>query len=182
MRDHGGADGNPYTGPRASSDAERARSLIAGARTASLSTFARRPEGYPFGSLVTVAADPVGSPILLLSALAEHTQNLAVREEASLLIAEPSQPGQDPLAVSRVTLLGRCRPVDADAIDAARGCFLQAHPNAVAYAALRDFAFYRFSVEAIRYVGGFGRMSWVSTGEYHGAEPGSAVPDPTPPT
>jgi putative heme iron utilization protein len=173
------AEDSPRAGQRPSSDAERARSLIAGARTGALSTIARRPEGYPFGSLVTFAADPLGCPILLLSALAEHRQNLAARDEASLLVAEPARSGEDPLALSRVTLLGRCRQVEAEAIDAARECFLRAHPNAAAYAGFGDFAFYCLSVEAIRYVGGFGRMSWVNAGEYQAAERALAVSDPS---
>jgi putative heme iron utilization protein len=163
------------------SDAQGARALVAGARSGALSTVARRPEGYPFGSLVTFAADPLGCPILLLSALAEHRQNLAARDEASLLVAEPNQREQDPLALPRVTLVGRCRPVEADGIEAARACFLRAHPSAAAYAAFADFAFYRLSVAAIRYVGGFGRMSWVPVGEYHAAEPGLALSHPPSP-
>jgi putative heme iron utilization protein len=146
--------------------AERARTLVAGARTATLSTLAREPEGYPFGSLVALATDARGAPVLLLSRLAEHTKNLALKSEASILVAEAAGAGEDPLARGRVTLIGRCAAVAAGAVAEARGAFLASHPEAAAYVDLADFAFYRMTIEAIRYVGGFGRMSWVDIAAY----------------
>ena len=55
--------------------AERARTLVAGISTGTLCTLALEPEGYPYGSFVTVAFDH-GNPIFLISELAEHTKNL----------------------------------------------------------------------------------------------------------
>ena len=71
---------------RTPSHAERCRTLFARARHGVLSTLAREPKGFPFGSLVAVACDEDGQPLLLLSALAEHTQNLEVAADASLLV------------------------------------------------------------------------------------------------
>jgi putative heme iron utilization protein len=151
--------------------AERSRALVAAARTASLSTIARDPGGYPFGSLVAVAADRRGCPLLLLSRLAEHTQNLDHRAEASLLFVEPAPPDRDPLSLARVTVLGPCTPVPEVERDEARALFLAAHPDAAQYAGFQDFAFHRLSPLALRYVGGFGRMSWVSAEDYLKAAP-----------
>ena len=39
-----------------------------------------------------------------------------------------------------------------------------------------DFAFYRLDVASIRYVGGYGRMSWVDPAEYAAAEPDPIAP------
>src|SRR4051812_15048566 len=61
---------------RAPTHAERCRTLVAEARSATLCTLAREPSGYPYGSLVTVAVDAQGRPLFLLSELAEHTGNL----------------------------------------------------------------------------------------------------------
>lgn len=162
--------------PRAPSHAERARTVIATARAATLSTIARDPAGFPYGSLVTVAFDDRGRPLLLLSQLAEHTQNLGHCADASLLVAEPAPPDQSPLSVARVTLLGPCRPVGEEDRDAARASFLAAHPDAAQYAGFKDFAFYRLDPIALRYVGGFGRMSWVSAADYLAAEPDPIAP------
>jgi putative heme iron utilization protein len=153
------------------SHAASCRTLVARARWATLSTIAREPAGYPFGSLVAVAADAQGSPILLLSKLAEHRQNLDARSEASLLVTEAIDAGADPLAHARVTMLGPCRRVDAAEAPALRGVFLALHPSASTYVDFADFAFYRLTVEALRFVGGFGRMSWVDADAYRALTP-----------
>ena len=67
--------------------AERARTLVAQISTGTLCTLALEPEGYPYGSFVTVAFDN-GNPIFLISGLAEHTKNLERDPRASLLVSE----------------------------------------------------------------------------------------------
>ena len=57
-----------------------------------------------------------------------------------------------------MTLIGRCAPVARADVEAG---YLAVHPSASAYLAMRDFGFWRFEVEAVRYVGGFGRMGWI---------------------
>jgi heme iron utilization protein len=151
--------------------AERCRTLVEQARSATLCTIAREPSGYPYGSLVTVAVDAQGRPLFLLSELAEHTGNLHARAEASALLTEPLGSHDQPLALGRVTLLGRCAKVGASEAAAAREVFLAKQPGASYYVDFKDFAFYRLEPEALRYVGGFGRMSWVTPGDYRVAEP-----------
>jgi putative heme iron utilization protein len=147
--------------------AERARTLVAQVSTGTLCTLALEPEGYPYGSFVTVALDD-GNPVFLISELAEHTKNLDRDHRASLLVAEGG--AADPLANGRVTMLGPCTRVEEDA-GRARAAFLAAHPNAAYYADFRDFAFWTLHVRAIRYIGGYGRMSWISQAEWQAAEP-----------
>src|SRR4051812_37720843 len=79
----------PDPPPRAPTHAERCRTLAHEARAATLATIARDPEGFPYASLVTVAVDASGRPLLLLSQLAEHTKNLERRADASILLTEP---------------------------------------------------------------------------------------------
>jgi putative heme iron utilization protein len=167
------ASSEEQAGPavRAPSHAERCRTLVSLARSATLSTVAREPEGFPYGSLVTVASDDQGRPLLLISTLAEHTKNLHGRSEASILVTEPLDAHDQPLAVGRVTILGRCEKV-ADAERApVREVFLAQQPSSAYYADFPDFAFYRLEPDSLRYVGGFGRMSWVSADEYRAAQP-----------
>lgn len=151
--------------------AERCRTLVATARAATLCTVARDPESYPYGSLVTVAVDTLGRPLLLLSTLAEHTGNLLARAQASVLITEPLDAHDQPLAVGRVTILGPCAPVPVGERASVRESFLAHQPSASYYVDFSDFAFYRLEPAALRYVGGFGRMSWVSADDYRAAEP-----------
>ncbi len=147
--------------------AERARTLATQMTTGTLCTLAGEPEGYPYGSFVTVAFDD-GNPVYLVSTLAEHTRNLQRDPRASLLVAEGGS--EDPLANGRVTLLGPCRQVDGDG-GSVRAAFLATHPNAAYYADFRDFAFWQLRVKSIRYIGGYGRMSWVEAADWHAAEP-----------
>lgn len=136
-----------------------------------LSTVAREPEGYPFGSLVAYAVDEGGHPLLLISRLAEHTSNVDADPRGSLLVAERSGDGDDPLAHGRVTLLGPIARIDdADEVALVRARYLDVHPNAAMYVDFPDFAFYRLTVTDLRYVGGFGRMSWVDAAGYIAAE------------
>jgi hypothetical protein len=153
------------------SHAERCRTLVAQTLSATLCTIAREPSGYPYGSLVTVAVDALGRPLFLLSELAEHTGNLHARAEASALLTEPLGSHDQPLALGRVTLLGRCAKVGATEVSSAREVFLARQPSAAYYVDFKDFAFYRLEPEALRYVGGFGRMSWVTPDDYRVAEP-----------
>jgi putative heme iron utilization protein len=152
--------------------AERARTLAALIPTGTLCTLALEPEGYPYGSFVTVAFDE-GNPIFLISALAEHTRNLERDPRASLLVAESG--ADDPLANGRVTMLGPCTRVEGDG-GSARAAFLCAHPNAAYYVDFRDFAFWTLRVNAARYIGGYGRMSWIAKGDWHAARPDPLAP------
>jgi heme iron utilization protein len=150
---------------REGTHAAECRELVALARSAVLSTIAREPAGFPFGSLVLVADDGRGRPLLLLSTLAEHTQNLQASAHASLLVAD-ARAGADPLGAGRVTLLGTCARVGEAEVDTVRARFLAVHPEAARYAGFADFAFYRLEPTSLRFVGGFGRMSWVDAAAY----------------
>lgn len=142
-------------------DAGEARALVSAARTATLSTIATRPAGHPFGSLVALAVDARGRPLLLLSSLAEHTKNLEASPRASILVA-----AEGGLAAARVTLLGRCVRVPDAEIEEVRATYLAAQPEAAAWASFRDFAFWRLEIEDVRIVSGFGKMGWIAADDY----------------
>jgi heme iron utilization protein len=135
----------------AASDASR---LMINARRAALATL-DRSTGHPYVSLVTVAIDANGSPLMLLSRLAKHTQNLEAEPRASLLF-EPANAAQgDPLASARVTVMGNASPTPSET---ARAKFLHHHPDAAMYASFADFAFYALSPQSAHFIGGFGRI------------------------
>lgn len=154
--------------------AEQTRTLLTAQSRALLSTVARDPAGYPFGSLVTYVADETGSPWILISTMAEHTRNAQEDQRASMLISDQAPDGVDPLALARVSLVGDLRPASPSAD--VRVSFLGRNPGARSYVDFPDFGWWRLDVSAVRYVGGFGRMSWVETAEF-----ASAAPDPIAP-
>jgi len=151
-------------------DPRALRGLVERARHGALATVAREPAGWPFATLVAVAFDERARPLLLLSRLAEHTQNLEACASASLLVVDPEGAATgDPMAAGRMTLVGSCARVADGEQAAVRAAFVRAHPEASGYARFADFAAYRMEVTAARWVGGFGRMAWVDGGAYTAA-------------
>ena len=155
------------------SHAELARTLVDGAQSGTLCTLSVDPEGYPYGSLVTFAVHN-GDPIFLVSQLAVHTKNLNASDRASLLVAEAGP--DNPLALGRVTLVGKCRPIAEEDRGAVKKAFLEKNPQAEFYVDFGDFTFFRLQVESVRYIGGFGRMSWVGPSDWYTAEPDPIAP------
>ena len=69
----------------------QARTVLRSRRSAALATAMATETGWPYASLVTVACDVDGSPILLLSGLSDHTRNLDRDPRASLLLEDASR-------------------------------------------------------------------------------------------
>ena len=166
----------PAPPPPEPSHAERCRTLVASASRGALSTIAIDPAGYPYGSVATYGLDDGGNPVFFVSLMAEHTQNAIRDPRASLLVTEPVPDGADPLASGRVTLIGRLSAVEEADRPVVQERYLAANPTAEYYIDFGDFAFHRLEVAAIRYVGGYGRMSWVDAGAYAAAEPDPLAP------
>lgn len=149
--------------------AERARTLVARSNRGILSTLALDPAGYPFGSVATYAIDEAGRPIVFVSTMAEHTRNAGADPRASLIVTEAFPEGSDPLAAGRVTLIGDLLAVGETERPVVRDTYLAANPASAYYIDFGDFSFWRLEVRSVRYVGGYGRMSWVEPEEYAAA-------------
>ncbi len=150
--------------------AERARTLVHLGRVGALSTQPRRVPGHPFGSVAPYGVGAEGRPTFLISSMAMHTQNLAADARASLLVTQPGWT-DDPLAGSRVTLVGSIAAVGEDDLGAIRADYLQRHESSRFWVDFADFAFYRMEIVDLYYVAGFGAMRWVAADEYHAAQP-----------
>ena len=148
------------------SDAQLARDLVAQSRLATLSTMGLRPAGFPYGSLVAHSADERGRPLFLLSALAEHSKNLAACDRASLLVHEAG--ATSIVTAPRVTIVGTCRRVDASEFESVRDQYVAAHPESANWFVdyLHSYALYRLEPLELRVIVGFGRLSWLTGNEY----------------
>ena len=137
---------------------EVAKARLRATRAGTLSTLDRHT-GHPFGSLVNVAADAAGRPLILVSRLATHTANLEVDPRASLLLPETGK--GDALAHPRLTVLGSMVPIAHGSADepAIRGRFLARHPKSELYAGFADFSFWRMDVVSAHLNGGFARAA-----------------------
>lgn len=133
-----------------------AKRLLRTARSGALATN-DGISGIPFASLVAVATEMDGTPIILTSQLATHTQLLEADAACSLLVAASGK--GDPLAHPRLTLLAKARKLDRDGPETARARqrYLAHHPKAELYVDFPDFAFWRLAIEAASLNAGFGR-------------------------
>jgi heme iron utilization protein len=137
-------------------DAARlARSLLRRSRQGALATLVPG-SGDPYCSLVNVASHPDGSPILLISRLALHTQNLLGDARISLMLDERAE--GDPLEGSRIMLAGRAEQASGDDVAMLRRRYLNAHPSAEAFVNFKDFSFFRIRPSGAHLVAGFGRI------------------------
>jgi heme iron utilization protein len=135
-----------------------AKDLLRATRAGALATIDRNT-GYPFSSLVNIATDTDGSPLILVSRLSTHTANIEVDPRASVLLASTGK--GDPLAYPRLTVLGTFVRIDRDGPDAKRvqRRFLARHPKSQLYAGFGDFSFWRLTAVSAHLNGGFARAA-----------------------
>lgn len=139
--------------------------LLHQTRHAVLGTHSTQLPGYPYGTAVPLVVDGQHRPLLLISALAEHTRNLLADSRASLAVVEDGRDNVQDAA--RITLLGRCERFEPSPELVER--YLRYQPAAEQYLQL-DFMFFRLLVERARYIGGVGRMGWLETADWQSAE------------
>lgn len=149
--------------------AERARTLAYLDRTGTLATVSRKHPGHPFASMMPYALDDRGRPLILISSMAVHTQNLVDDPRASLLVIQPTV--GDPLAAGRLTLMGEARTVGEADRASVRAAYLARHPSAAYWVDFDDFSFWRLEPADLYFVGGFAAMGWISDEEYRAAAP-----------
>src|SRR5579871_6165158 len=135
--------------------AKSVRSLLRRSRQGALATL-MTGSGDPYCSLVNVASQPDGSPILLISRLAIHTKNLLADARVSLMLDERVE--GDPLEGSRIMLSGHAEEVASPDRDIVRQRYLNAHPTAEVFVDFKDFSFFRINPTGTHLVAGFGRI------------------------
>jgi hypothetical protein len=129
-----------------------AKKLLREGRSGALATL-MAGTGDPYCSLVNVATDFDGAPLMLLSTLAIHTKNLAADHRMSLMLDERKD--GDPLEGARIMLMGSCSKTPASSVPR---MYLRRHPEAEMFAGFGDFAFYRMEIARAHLVAGFGRI------------------------
>jgi putative heme iron utilization protein len=133
----------------------QAKDILRTARSGALATLTG--EGAPFASLVSLATDSDGTPLILVSGLSSHTRQLEADPRCSLLL---SQSGKgDPLAHPRLTIVARAATVDRESSEGqrVRRRFLARQPKAELYVDFGDFSFWRLEPVHFHLNGGFAR-------------------------
>lgn len=139
------------------------RSLLRRSRQGALATL-MAGTGDPYCSLVNIASHADGAPILLISRLALHTQNIIADSRVSLMLDERA--GSDPLEGSRIMLAGRAEEAAGDGAAILRRRYLNAHPSAEVFVNFKDFSFFRIQPSGAHLVAGFGRIVDLSPAQF----------------
>lgn len=134
--------------------------LLHGASCSTLATQSVQFPGYPYATVVPNVLDEYHCPLLLISALAEHTKNLLADPRASLSLFEPAATNVQ--AAARLTLLGDAEQFAPSELLKSR--YLRYLPDAEQYLQL-DFMFFRIIPKRIRYIAGVGKMGWLQADE-----------------
>jgi heme iron utilization protein len=156
---------SPGKDPRQPADFEPvplAKSLLRRLRSGALGTL-DSVNGGPLATLITVATESSGAPLILTSRLSHHTANLLSDPRCSLLLAERGK--GDPLAHPRLSLTGKAHVIERDGEEGARvrRRFLARHPKAALYVDFPDFLFWRVEIGMAHLNGGFAR-AWSGAG------------------
>jgi heme iron utilization protein len=113
--------------------------------------------GAPHTTLVALARDVDGTPVIITSHLSGHTAQMERDPRVSLLISAIGK--GDPLAHPRMTL--GCKAVSAhvgsEDYARIRPLYLAANPKAALYVDLPGFWFWRLEPHSVALNGGFGK-------------------------
>lgn len=123
-----------------------------------LSTHSQAHQGYPFGSVVPFCLDEKGKPLILISALAQHTKNIQANPKVSLTLLQHTS--TDVQMGERLTLLADGVSVPDSDIEACAQRYYGYFPSAQGYHDQLDFRFYHLEPVQFRHIKGFGEMGW----------------------
>jgi putative heme iron utilization protein len=132
-----------------------AMALIRRSRMLALASHSAQMTGFPYVSWLPMVADEAGRPLLVISRLAEHTQNILHDARVSVLLHDDEMA----LDKARLTIVGDLQPVTLDKLLAAR--LARYNPELADYLAMSDFSVWRLWPRRARYIAGFGRMGWL---------------------
>ena len=138
------------------------QSLLATNYYGVLATQSKEVQGYPFGSVVPYCLDADGWPIILLSHLAQHYQNIQADPKVSLLVLASGC--DDPQTAKRVTWVADAVPIATDN-EAIIGRYYRFFPQLTDYHTTLGFKFFRLLPVRALYIAGFGKIRWYKKSE-----------------
>jgi putative heme iron utilization protein len=144
---------------------DEARRFLRAHYSGVLSTLSASVPGYPFGSIVPFVLDADCRPVILVSALAEHTKSLAADPRASLIVHGYEE---DVQAGPRLTFAGDAARLAADA--PVRSRYLRYFPAAQGLLELGDFSFWALAAKRLLFIRGFGNIHWIDPAAFRPPE------------
>lgn len=132
------------------------RRLLRHYRSGVLATHSLKQPGYPYGSALPYCTDQRGRIIMLVSHLAEHSQNTEHDQRVSFTV---SPMGPDLQQHIRATVVGDIAPTDDPRVAARH---LRFFPDGREYLSLGGFRFLAIEPRQVRLIAGFGSLHWIS--------------------
>ena len=142
--------------------------LMRNCREGVLSTVSKKYEGYPFGSFVTFMSGADRSIIFYASDIAQHTINLKNNSKACITLFNLSEGDKQDSA--RLSLMGDVKKIDKD-VEEISGQFIEFFPESSQYSNMHDFNFYSLNISQVRWIGGFGKIAWLSSTNWNPIRP-----------
>ena len=142
--------------------------LMRNCREGVLSTVSKKYEGYPFGSFVTFISGADRSIIFYASDIAQHTINLKNNSKACITLFNLSEGDKQDSA--RLSLIGDVKKIDKDVEEISRQ-FIEFFPESSQYSNMHDFNFYKLNISQVRWIGGFGKIAWLSSTNWNPIRP-----------
>ena len=137
-----------------------ARKLVRGFSGGVLATQSLKFPGYPYASSLPFCCDQRGRIVVLISHLAEHTQNADHDPKSGFLVSPLTRDLQEH---ARVSMIGDIAAID-DAAASAR--YLRYFPEAEQYLQIGGFRFFRIEPRSLRYIAGFGSIHPIAAESY----------------
>ena len=142
--------------------------LMRNCREGVLSTVSKKYEGYPFGSFVTFISGADRSIIFYASDIAQHTINLKNNSKACITLFNLNEGDKQDSA--RLSLMGDVKKIDKDVEEISRQ-FIEFFPESSQYSNMHDFNFYSLNISQVRWIGGFGKIAWLSSTNWNPIRP-----------
>ena len=138
-----------------------ARRLLRSVDSGILSTLSVELEGYPFGSVTPYVLTRDDLVVVYVSSIAQHTTNMLRDKRVCLTVMDRGEGNQH--AQGRATVVGDATMVEPELHDDVEDRYFTLFPEAASYAQAHPFSFFGIVPNRVRYIGGFGRISWVET-------------------
>ncbi|ALS97194.1 HugZ family protein [Lacimicrobium alkaliphilum] len=145
--------------------ANEARLLAQQCQTAVFSTLSVKLQGHPFGSVAPVMMTDSGNMVFYVSDIAQHARNLQQDPRLSLTLFRQAERG-DQNEQGRLTLCGEAYPLTELQSETYADRYFRLFPQAQGYRKAHDFRFWHLDVRDVRYIGGFGKIFWITQSEW----------------
>lgn len=135
----------------------QAKSILLSEYHGVLSTQSVDMPGFPFGSAVPYCLDSDGHVIILISHIAQHTKNVKSDNKVSLIVIEGNV--EDIHTAARLTILSTAVQISDEEV---KERYYRFFPSARDYHLRYDFEFYRLNLLKAHFIGGLGKIKWIS--------------------